>query len=364
MKIAIIHDWLTNMGGAERIIRILHSLFPEAPIYTVVYDKENMPEDFRQMDIRTSFIQRMPFGVKKYQAYLPLMPTAVEQLDLREYDLVISSSTACAKGVLTRSDAIHLCYCNTPMRYAWDMYHEYVEKKGTLTKAAIAILMNYIRLWDRLSADRVDYFIANSHNVANRIKKHYRRDAKVIYPPVDTDYYTPSNNIDTYYLIVSRLVPYKRVDLAVEVFNELGLPLIVIGEGSELETYQKRAKSNITFYGRLSDEEVRQYYSRCKAFIFPGEEDFGIAPLEAQACGRPVIAYGKGGALETVVHGKTGIFFEQQNHDALKKAVLYMDNNISIFDTKEIQRHAARFSTQRFKSEILDFIAEIFKNIE
>ncbi|MEW9124907.1 MAG: glycosyltransferase [Thermotaleaceae bacterium] len=356
MKVAIVHDWLTNMGGAERIIQTFHELFPDAPIYTIVYDKENMPIEFEKMDIRTSFIQRMPWGSKKYQAYLPLMPTAVEQFDLSEYEIVISSSTACAKGIITKPDAVHICYCNTPMRYAWDMYHKYSKDKGRLTKSLIALLMNYIRLWDRLSADRVDYFIANSQNVAKRIKKHYRRHSQVIYPPVDTDYYTPGSKIEDYYLVVSRLVPYKRIDIVIQAFNNLGLPLKVIGEGSELKHLKEVAKENIEFLGRLSDEQVREYYRSCKAFLFPGEEDFGITPVEAQSCGRPVIAFAKGGVLETVLEGITGLFFYEQNSEALIEAVKKFETDRDIFESKKIRGQALKFSKAVFIEKLMAYI--------
>lgn len=358
MKLAIVHDWLTNMGGAERIIRIFHELFSDAPIYTLVYNEENMPQDFRNMDIHTSFIQKLPFAEKKYQSYLPLMPTAVEQFDLSEYDMILSSSTACAKGVIPKTDTLHICYCNTPMRYAWDMYHEYTSSKGRISKIIIAFLMNYIRLWDRLSADRVDYFIANSKNVARRIQKHYKRDAEVIYPPVNTNFYTPCGQAGDYYLIVSRLVPYKKIDLAVEAFNRLGLPLKIIGDGSELKTLKSRAKTNIEFLGKLSDEEVRDYYRGCKAFIFPGEEDFGITPVEAQACGRPVIAYGKGGALETIVDQVTGMFFYEQSVEALTKAVTVFEETIDNYNTEKIRQNALNFSEEVFKNKIVEFISK------
>lgn len=362
MKVAIVHDWLTNMGGAEKIIKILHGMFPDAPIYTLVYDKDNMPNEFKSMDIRTSVLQKIPFSKKKYQSLLPLMPTAVEQFNLSDYDVVISSSTCCAKGIITGTDTLHICYCNTPMRYGWDFYHNYIENKNRLSKVMIAFSMNYIRLWDRLSADRVDNFISNSNNVSKRIRKHYKRESKVIYPPVDTGFYTPSNENEDYYLIVSRLVPYKRVDLAIKVFNELGLPLIIIGEGSELKTYIRVVKNNIKLMGKLSDDEVRDYYRKCKAFIFPGEEDFGITPVEAQACGRPVIAFGKGGALETVVNDKTGIFFNEQNTESLKEAVLSLEKNISQFDKEVIRQHSLKFSIDRFREEMNKFIKEKVKS--
>ncbi|MDI3534964.1 MAG: hypothetical protein PWQ82_1329 [Thermosediminibacterales bacterium] len=356
MKIAIVHDWLTNMGGAERIIKVFREMFPEAPIYTLVFNKEKMPDEFKNMDIRTSFIQKMPFAKTNYQMYLPLMPIAVEQFDLSEYEVILSSSTCCAKGVITRTDTLHICYCNTPMRYAWDFYHEYVKGKNIITKSMIAVAMNYIRLWDRVSADRVDYFIANSKNVKRRIKKHYRRDAAIIYPPVDTEFFTPSDEGEDFYLVVSRLVPYKRVDLVIEVFNELGLPLVIIGDGPEFKNYRSMANDNVSLMGRLSDKEVREYYRKCRALIFPGEEDFGIVPLEAQSCGRPVIAYGKGGALETVVEGKTGLFFYKQNKESLKQAVLIFEKEAHKFNREVIRNHALKFGVNRFKKEIVEFI--------
>ncbi len=366
MKIAIVHDWLTNMGGSERIIRIFHELFPAAPVYTLVYNKKNMPADFKEMDIRTSFIQKMPFGRTKYRTYLPLMPTAIEQFDLSEYDVVLSSSSACAKGVLTGTDTLHICYCNTPMRYAWNMYHYYLPEKK-LARIFISLLMNYIRIWDRLAADRVDYFISNSQNVARRIEKYYRRKSEVIYPPVNTDFYTPSahpGGVDDYYLAVSRLVAYKRVDIAVAAFNQLGLNLKIIGTGPELKSLKKGAKANIEFLGNLSDEEVRGYYRRCKALIFPGKEDFGLTPVEAQSCGRPVIAYAKGGALETVIDGVTGVFFYRQDKEALIEKVDWFVKHSADFDSEHIREHAVKFTETVFKKEILDYVYskyELFK---
>lgn len=361
MKLAIVHDWLANMGGAERIIKIFHELFPKAPIYTCVYNKDKMAKEFYDMDIRTTFIQKLPFAKTKYQAYLSLMPIAFEQLDLSDYDVVLSSSSSCAKGVITRADTLHICYCNTPMRYAWDFYFEYVKDKNPIIKSLIASKMHSIRQWDRLSADRVDYFIANSFNVANRIKKHYRRESEVIYPPVDTSYYKISEETKDFYLIVSRLVPYKRVDLAVEVFNKLGLPLKIIGSGSECDKLKRIAKGNIEFLGRLPDEEVRDYYAKCKAFVFPGEEDFGITPLEAQASGRPVIAYGKGGALETVVEGATGLFFYNQTVESLSQAILEFEGSICKYDSKVIRDNAMKFDVEIFKEKIISFINEKYE---
>lgn len=362
MKVAIVHDWLTIYGGSESIVRILHEFFPEAPIYTTVYDRKNMPEDFAGMDIRPSFLQHYPFAKKKYTTYLPFMPRAFESFDLSEYDLVISSNTSCSKGVITGADTLHICYCNTPMRYGWDFYHEYIKDKGRLGKFVISCMMKKIRLWDRLSADRVDAFIANSGNVARRIQKHYRRDSKVIYPPVRTHMFRKGEGPKDYYLAVSRLVPYKRIDLLVEAFSENGLPLKIIGAGSQAKELKKKAAPNIQFLGRLEDEMVLKYMQGCRAFLFPGEEDFGITPIEAQACGRPVIAYGKGGALETVEAGKTGLFFAEQTKEAVKEAVSRFET--MEFDSGYIAAHAEKFSEERFRKELKDYIFEEYRKFQ
>lgn len=354
MKVAIVHDWLTIYGGAESIIRILHDLFPEAPIYTSVYDRENMPDDFKEMDIRTSFLQKMPFAKKKYTSYLQLMPKAFESFDLSEYDLIISSSTCCAKGVKTRKDAFHICYCNTPMRYAWDFYDEYVSGKSFLARKYIGMVMPGIRKWDYKSSDRVDSFIANSKNVAERIKRHYDRESHVIYPPVRTEMFVPSGEDKDFYLAVSRLVPYKKIDLLAETFTKLEKPLYIIGGGSEFEKIKALSGDSVKLLGRLSDEEVLSYMQSCKAFLFPGEEDFGITPVEAQACGKPVIAYGKGGATETVVDGVTGVHFAEQTVSSLTKAIERFEN--TTFDIEKITDNAAKFSETRFRKELYDYI--------
>lgn len=364
MKTAIVTDWLTQMGGAERVVLAIKELFPDAPIYTTVYNPDTVDPVFRSMDIRPSFIQKLPGAKKSYQKYLPLMPTAVEQFDLSEFDLVISSSSSVAKGVITRPGTLHICYCHTPMRYAWDFYHEYLHGPdvGKLKRKLIPWLMNYIRMWDRLSADRVDYFIANSQNVAQRIKKHYRRDSEVIHPPVDVSFFTPSDESEDFFLVVSRLVPYKRIDLAVQACNELRLPLRVIGAGPELERLKAMAGPTVKIMGRVSDDEIRWHYARCRAFLFPGEEDFGITPLEAQASGRPVIAFGRGGALETVIDGQTGLFFREQNAGSLVEAIKRLDG--MEFNKQVIRQHAENFDTVKFKEKIKSFIDEKYKNID
>lgn len=362
MKVAIIHDWLTIYGGAESIIRILHDMFPDAPIYTTVYDRDNMPDDFKAMDIRTSFLQKMPFAKKKYTSYLMLMPRAFEQFNMEEYDLVISSNTSCSKGVITGANTLHICYCNTPMRYGWDFYHEYRMGKGALARFLISGMMKKIRMWDRLSADRVDTFIANSYNVSRRIRKHYKRESTVIYPPVRTSMFKKSSRQEDFYLVVSRLVPYKRVDLVVEAFTKMNLPLVVIGGGSQYKEIAAKAGANVQMLGRVDDDVVLDYMERCKAFLFPGEEDFGITPIEAEACGKPVIAYGRGGALETIVEDRTGVFFYEQTMEAVIGAVRRFEG--MQFDADVIRTWAERFSEERFRQELHDFIYAEYERFE
>lgn len=355
-KIAIAHDWLTNMGGAEKVVINFKQIYKEAPIYTVSYNEKNLDKELKNIDVRTSFIQNLPKGNVKHQMYLPFMPTAWEQFDFNEYDVVLSSSSSCAKGIITSPDTVHICYCHSPMRYAWEFYNEYMEreKMGKIKKFLVKYIMNYIRIWDRASADRVDYYIANSKNVAKRIYKHYGIQADVIHPPVKGSYFNISDVDEDYFLMVSRLVPYKRVDLAVEAFNELGLPLVVIGGGSQLENLKSIAKPNVKIMGRQPDEVIKEHYSKCRAFIFPGEEDFGITPLEAQASGRPVIAYGKGGALETVIDDQTGVFFEEQTVESLKNAILKFET--LHWDKQKIRKHALEFDEKIFKEKISKYV--------
>jgi glycosyltransferase involved in cell wall biosynthesis len=366
MKVAIVHDGLAThggAGGAEWVLSVLHEIFPDAPIYTTVFNPKIMPEEFNKWDIRTSFIQKLPFAKTKYKLYLPLMPTAIEQFDLTDYDVVISCNHSVAKGVITRPDTLHICYCYSPLRYVWEFYYEYLrdEKFNPILKLFIPFVVNYLRLWDRLSADRVDYFIAISQNVAKRIYKHYRRDSIVIYPPIDVSKYVIKKRIDDFFLIVSRMVAYKRLDIAIEAFNELKLPLVIIGDGIEKNRLKKKACPNIKLLGRQPDEVVRDYYSRCKAFIFTSEEDFGIAPLEAQASGRPVIAYGKGGALETVIDGVTGKFYYTQTPQALIQAI--REFNSHQFDPIKIRQHTLKFSIEIFKQRFKNFIKSKYANM-
>jgi glycosyltransferase involved in cell wall biosynthesis len=357
MKVALVHDYLNQMGGAERVVLALHEIFPDAPIYTSIYDPGRVDPAFQRIDIRTSFMQKFPMVTKHHQPYLPFYPFAMERLDLRGYDLVLSSSSAFAKGVLTRPETMHICYCHTPMRWCWN-YDEYVEREhlGRMARSILPFFITGLRVWDQTSSMRVDHFIANSPIVAERIKKYYRREAVVIPPPVEASRF-PFNPLavpEDYFLIVSRLVPYKRVDLAIEACNRLHLPLVIIGGGRDLAPLQKLAGPTIRFLGRLSDAEVLHYYTHCRALLFPGEEDFGITPLEAQASGRPVIAYGAGGALASVIDGVTGIFFREQTVESLSAALATF--NEQTFQPESIRNHALEFDTPRFQRRILQFI--------
>jgi glycosyltransferase involved in cell wall biosynthesis len=357
MKVAIVHDYLNQMGGAERVVMAFHDIFPEAPIYTSIYDPERVDPAFRTMDIRTSFMQKLPLVTKHHQPYLPLYPFAMEALDLRGYDLVLSSSSAFGKGVITKPGTLHICYCHTPMRWCWN-YEEYVEREqlGKVARRVLPFLITGLRVWDQTSAMRVDDFIANSPVIAERIKKYYRRESVVIPPPVEASRFpaTPATEIADYFLALGRFIPYKRFDLAIEACNRLQLPLVVIGKGRDEERLKRMAGPTIRFLGRLSDEEVIHYYRHCRAFLFPGDEDFGITPLEAQAAGRPVIAYGAGGALASVVDGVTGLFFREQTVESLVEVLATF--NERNFDSDAIRNHALEFDTPRFQRRIMQFI--------
>ncbi len=364
MKIALIHDWLPFMGGAERVLTNFLELYPNAPIYTTICNKSRLDGPLKEANIITSRLQKKK-EIDNHRKLFPFMPTAMESFDLNEFNIVLSSSSSVAKSVITKPDTMHVCYCHSPMRYAWEFSHEYAGKMAG-TKGLKSKLLSYfltgIRMWDNSSADRVDYFIANSENVAKRIWKHYRRECVVIHPPVRCNLFNISDIDENYFLVVSRLQEYKRIDVAVQAFNELGLPLVIIGDGPEREKLQKMAKSNIKFLGRESDEVIKQHYAKCRAFIFPGEEDFGITPLESQASGRPVIAYGKGGALETVVADKTGVFFEQQTVVSLIKAIKKFES--TQFNKEEIREHAMKFDEEIFKEKIERFINQSYQQFK
>jgi len=356
MKIALVHDWLTGMRGGEKCLEVLCELFPDAPIYTLLHNKGTMSPQIESKKIFTSFINNLPAKQKQYRKYLPLFPFAIAQFDLTEYDLVISTSHAVAKNVCVRKDAIHICYCFTPMRYIWDMYEQYFgrEKAGLVIRIAMKIIAPLLRWWDVKTSTRVTYFIAISEEVRSRIMKHYHRASDMIYPPVDTEQFQLSTTAEDFYLIVSALVPYKRVDLAVEVFNKNGKKLVIAGTGPEADKLKVNATSNITFLGWQSDEELAQLYAKCTALIFPGEEDFGIVPLEAQASGKPVVAFSKGGALETIIDGKSGVFFPKQTAESLQQAFERL--SLIKFNSTDIRRHALGFSRSIFKQKIKEYI--------
>ncbi len=361
MRIALVHDWLTNMGGSEKVLELIHHLYPDAPIYTLLYDKKRMAASFSELDIRTSYLQQIPLARSKHQWLLPFMPAAIESLDLREYDLVISSSTSCAKGVLTRADCCHICYCNTPMRYAWDFYQDYLKSKPYWLRIFIAHQLHNIRQWDRIASDRVDYFLTNSCNVKNRIRKHYGREAQIIYPPVDTAFFTPGiRQPGEYFLCAGRLVAYKRIELAVRVCSAMNVPLVVAGSGGEYKKLKAIAGPSVKFKGQVDQEELLSLYRGCRALIFPGEEDFGLTPLEAQACGRPVIAYGQGGALETLRDEETGLFFDYQTETSLAEALQKFSNMEERFDPEIICHHARKFNIPRFKAEFLATVGTLY----
>jgi glycosyltransferase involved in cell wall biosynthesis len=358
MNVAIIHDYLNQYGGAERVLEALHDLYPQAPVYTSVYAPAALPAAYRDWDIRTSFMQRLPFVTRRHQAYFPLYANAFERFDLSGYDLVLSSSSAWAKGVLTDPSTLHICYCHAPARFVWNT-RDYLrgENVGRVGRFLLPFALSYVRLWDEVSAARPDEYIANSQETARRIAKYYRRSATVINPPVNLQGLRPlPGQVEDYFLVVARLVPYKRLDAVIEAFNRLGLPLKVVGQGRQRAQLEAQARSNIQFLGAVRQEELAQLFARCQALIWAEAGDFGITPVEAQATGRPVIAYAAGGALETVLPGETGLFFEQQTPEAIAAAVRAFDS--AYFDPARIRRHAAQFDVQVFKQRISDFIAD------
>lgn len=371
MKVAIVHDWLVNYGGAERVVEAFLKIFPEADIFTLVYDEKKMGKIFPAEKVHTSFVQKIPMATKLYTKMLTLMPKAFESFDFSSYDLVLCSSSSCAKGVITPPQVPQIAYIHTPMRYAWDQFFEYQKRTNKIVAHFMNKFMPSIRLWDFVSSQRIDKIIANSNYIKRRIKKYWNRDATVIYPPVDTDRLSPNGKeAEDFYVVFSRFVPYKRIDLAISACGELGRKLVVIGGGSEEKNLKNLASkyknAKITFTGRISDDEVKDYLQRCRAMIFSAEEDFGIIPVEAQACGRPVIAFKKGGAKETVIDGKTGVFFEKQETasviEAIKKFETLEAQNV--FNSDDIAAHAKTFSTKRFCAQIKEEIDKTIKEFQ
>lgn len=371
-RVAFVHDWLVTYRGGERVLEAMLPLAPDAPIYTLFHAPASQPPAIESRRIVTSALNRIPGANRVHRYFLPLYPWAIEQLDLSEYDVVLSTSSAVARGVVTRADAVHISYVHTPMRYVWDFANEYFAHRGLLVRAMASAALPYLRLWDEASAQRVDHYIANSEHVRHRINKRYRREAVVVHPPVQTERFSPSSEVEDYYLIVSALVPYKRIDLAIAACNASGRRLKVVGDGPELERLKALAGPSIEFVGSRSASELTAIYQRARALVFPGEEDFGITPLEAMASGRPVIAYGRGGALETVVplsetaskprpgraqnkrrgRAPTGVFFAVPTVEALNAAIDEYEQNAAQFDPVALAAWAHEFRTERFVEQL------------
>ncbi len=358
LKVALVHDWLTGRRGGEKVLEVFAELYPEAPIYTLIHIPGSQHPSLEDREIHTSFIQRLPFLKKRYRSYLPLFPMAVELFDLQEFDLILSTSHCVAKGAIPRPDALHLSYIHSPMRYAWNQYFAYfsAERLGWLSRRVIPPVLHRLRVWDTVSCHRVDSFAANSQAVAARIRRYYGRSADVIHPPVDTDFFQPGGGQEDYFLIVSALVPYKRIDLAIEAFRRREETLKVVGRGPEFSKLKRSAPANVHFLGSLGDEDLRSLYQGARALIMPGEEDFGINSLESQACGVPVIAYGRGGATETVSESRTGLFFPQLTTSSLLDALDKF--RTMAFNKQEIRENAERFARPVFRTRIAAFVQE------
>ena len=360
MRVALAHDYLNQYGGAERVLEHLHALYPDAPIYTSMYDPDVMPRAYRSWDIRTSFMQKLPFVTTRHQAYMMAYPIAFESFDLGEYDVVISNSSAFCKGVVTGPSTLHISYCLTPMRWVW-RYRDYVDRErlGGVARMLLPPLIHYLRVWDFGASSRVDRYVAISRAVAARIQKYYRRDSEIIYPPVDTEWFPEPGPPGDYFMTVGRLTPYQRKDLIVDAFRELGLPVKIVGDGRDRARLQARATPNVEFLGRVDDDALRDLYANCRGYLFPGEEDFGIAPVEAQAAGKPVIAYAAGGALDTVIDGETGVHFARQTPADLVAAVRRFES--LSFDPARIRQNAERFSSAVFREQFLAFVERAYQ---
>ena len=359
MNIALVHDWLNQLGGAEDVLENFVSMYPDSPVFTSLYWQKKMPTHWQDWDIRTSFIDKLPFSHQKQQLYFPLYPFAFEQFDFSSYDVILSNKSGFCHGVISGPETMHVCYCLTPTRYVW-RYFQYAEQEqlGKSTRLALAPFLTILRQWDRLAADRVDHFIAISEEIRRRIAKVYRRESTIIYPPVETTRFEPSNRVEDYYLFVGRLVPYRRLDILIEAFNKMKRPLRIAGSGRDRERLEALAGPTIEFFGRVPDEDLPDLVARCKAFMFPGEEDFGIAPIQANAAGRPVIAYAAGGALETVIPGKTGMWFTEQTPQSIIEAVESFDAHL--VNDAEIRHHAEQFDTAVFQQKMQSFIEQKF----
>jgi glycosyltransferase involved in cell wall biosynthesis len=360
MRVALVHDWLNQTGGAESVLENLVSLFPGAPVYTSIYSPEAMPAAYRAWDIRTSWMDKLP-GIKRHhRLYLPLYPVSFESLDLGGYDVVLSNKSGFCHGVITPPETLHICYCLTPTRYVW-RYHDDAQRErlGALARAVLAPVLTSLRMWDRLAADRVDRFVAISTEIQRRIAKYYGRESDLIYPPADTSRFRPAPSPGDYYLVVGRLVPYKRIDLAVQACTQLGLPLKVGSTGRDLERLKAMAGPTVEFLGWVPDEELPELMGHCRAFLFPGAEDFGITPMEAMAAGRPVIAYAYGGALDTVIEGVTGTLFREQTLESLVDALRRFDP--MQYDPVVIRRHAEQFDVGIFRKKMAEYVSQAWE---
>lgn len=363
MKTALVHDWLNQIGGAEDVLEVLVDMYPQAPLYTSIYYKSKMPAHWQDWDIHTSFINRLPLAQRIQQIYFPLYPMAFDAFDFRGFDLVLSNKSGFCHGIITEPETLHVCYCLTPTRYLW-RYNQYTEQENMniWVQRGLIPFLHYLRVWDRLAADRVDAFIAISEAVRRRIVKYYKRDAVIIYPPVDTTRFEPvgqKSDVEDYYLFVGRLVPYRRLDLLIEAFNKMKKPLYIAGSGRDRDRLESLANRNVNFLGFVADEDLPEVMSKAKAFIWPGEEDFGIAPIQAMAAGRPVIAYAAGGALDTVIPNKTGVLFSEQTVAGMTEAINHFDT--LTWNPDQIKKHADQFDTELFKQKLNSFIEQKFE---
>jgi len=364
MKIALVHDFLVKLGGAERVLKTLSEIYPKAPIFTLFYDEQKVGSVFQKERVITSSFQNFPYFMRKrYRLFSSKFPRLIEEFDFSDYDLVISSSTAMAHGIITPVGTKHLSYCHSPMRYAWDWTHEYRRENGLngLMSLFAGPLIKYLREWDQLASKRPDMYVANSNNVKERIKKYYKRDSEIVHPPIDVKMLRAGNTHENFFLIVSTLSPYKRVDLAVELFNKIGRRLVIIGDGKHRKYLESIAGDNIDFLGFKSDEVVRDYMQNCRALIFPGEEDFGMTPLEAMASGKPVLAYGKGGCTESIISGKTGEFFFDQNVESMEDGLGRLLYNEKFYRPNTIRRHATQFSREIFEKKMQKMVRQCMK---
>jgi glycosyltransferase involved in cell wall biosynthesis len=376
MRVAIVHHWLISFAGGERVVDSIASIFPKADIFTLFLDKEKVSPALHNHQITTSFLDKIPGARRSHRHCLPLYPLAVEMLNLTGYDLVITSDSGPMKGVITDPSATHICYCHSPMRYLWDGHSAYLSSMRPLTQLLFGLTSHYVRNWDYLAAQRVDHFIANSRYVAGRIRKYYRRESTVIHPPINTSDSFLAGQPEDYYLAVGRLVPYKRTDILIEACGKLGRKLVIVGDGPELKRLQKKSLKNVEFLGEVDEGRLRSVYAQCRALLFAADEDFGMVPLEAQSYGRPVIAFGKGGSLETVVGsyapiGKrkscqdgaiTGVFFQEQTAGSLAEAILSFESSEEMFVPQDIQLHARKFDTAIFLERMRDYIDTAMSN--